>query len=225
LPSESVNFSDAVDRIERIFKGLQPASNILVLIGGCSRSGKSTLAERLNSSLISKGTSSIVVAADYWLLPASERKAGATVLERYRANDLSNSVMALLKGESASVAAYDSRTRELSGELLTFKPQHSPFIIVVEGVLALALHKLRKISNLKLFVECGDCVRLKRLISFYRDLKMLRKSEYKVIIKEREVEEVPFIKATRAFADMVVKPCENLELSKEYDNILQRAKQ
>ena len=83
---------------------------------------------------------------------------------------------------------------------------------MVEGVIVLALEKLRKISALKLFVECGDYTRLKRLISFYRDFKVLRKSEYKVIIKEREVEEVPFIKATRAFADLVVNPSENLEL-------------
>lgn len=42
---------------------------------------------------------------------------------------------------------------------------------------------------------------------------MLRKVEYKVIIKQGEVEEVPFIKATRVLADMVIKPCENLKLS------------
>ena len=213
LPSESVNFSDAVDRIDRIFKGLQPAANILVLIGGCSRSGKSTLAEGLESSLISKGTSSFVVAADYWLLPASHRKAGVTVLERYRVDELSNSVVSLLRGKSAYVTAYDPKTREFAGDLLTFKPQNSPFIVVVEGVIVLALEKLRKISALKLFVECEDCARVKRLIRFYRDFKVLRKSEYKVIIKKREVEEVPFIKATRAFADLVVKPSENVELS------------
>ena len=213
LPSETVNFSDAVDRATRIFNELQQGVNGLVLIGGCSRSGKSTLAEGFQSSLIQRGVDSLLIPADCWLLPASELQAGSKVLERYRVNELSNSVMALLRGESAYVAAYDPKTRECAGDLLTFKPPNSPFIIVVEGVITLALEKLRKISALKLFVECGDCTRLKRLISFYRDFKMLRKLEYKVIIKQREDEEVPFIKATRAFADLVVKPSENLELS------------
>ena len=121
--------------------------------------------------------------------------------------------MSLLRGESAYVAAYDAKTREFAGDLLAFKSQNSPFIVVVEGVIVLALEELRKISALKLFVECGDCRRVKRLISFYRDFKMLRKSEYKVIIKQREVEEVPFIKAKRVFSDMAVEPCESLELS------------
>lgn len=213
MPSESVNFSDAVDRIDRIFKGSQPAANILVLIGGCSRSGKSTLAERFKSSLITRGASSIVVAADYWLLPASKRQAGATAVERYRVDELSNSVISLLRGQLASVTAYDPKTREFSGKVLTFQPQNSPYIVVLEGVIVLASEELRKIPALKLFVECEDCARVKRLISFYSDFKMLRKSEYGAIIKEREVEEVPFIKATRAFADMVVKSRENLKFS------------
>lgn len=90
-------------------------------MAGCSRSEKNILAERPKPSLISKGTSSIVVDADYWLLLASERQDGSKVLERYRVNELSNSVMALLRGESAYVAPYDPKTRGLSDKLLTFK--------------------------------------------------------------------------------------------------------
>ncbi len=209
LASKSVGFSDTVDRIVGIFNGLQPGASALVLIGGCSRSGKSTFAEGLRSSLISRGAHSILVPADCWLLPASERQTGATVLERYRVDELSNSVKSLLRGEYLYVTPYDSRTRELSCELLTFKLQPLPSIVLLEGVITLAVEKLRKISSLKLFVESGDHKRVKRLIRFYRDFKMLKKSEYKAIIKEREIEEVPFIKATRAFADMVFIPCRN----------------
>ena len=209
--SKSVGSSDTVGQIIRIFNGSLRRANVLVLIGGCSRSGKSTLAEGLKSSLISRGVHSILVPADWWILPASERKTDATVLERYRVDELSNSVMALLRGESAFVTAYDSRTRELSGELLIFKPERSPFIVLVEGVIALTLERLRKISDLKLFVEVSDCTRIKRLIMFYRDYKMFKEDEYKAIIRKRETEEVPFIKATRGYADMVIMPSENLE--------------
>ena len=77
-------------------------------------------------------------------MPASHRKAGVTVLERYRVDEFSNSVVSLLRGESAYVAAYDPKTREFAGDLLRFKPPNSPFIFVVEGFTVLALEKLRK---------------------------------------------------------------------------------
>ena len=210
LPSESVEFPDVVDRIDSISKNLHPAANSLVLIGGCARSGKSTLAEKLKCSLTSRGVDSILVPADCWLLPASQRKADTTVLKRYRLDELSDSVMFLLSGEAAYVTPYDARTRELNPRILTIKPKPSPFVVIVEGVITLAMKELRKTSALKLFVESGDHTRVKRLIRFYRDFKILRKSEYKAIIKEREIEEVPFIKATRAFADMVLTPGGNL---------------
>lgn len=221
--SKHVDFSDAIDQVVRIYKDSRPGANVLVLIGGCSRSGKSTLAEELKSVLILRGLDSILVSADCWLLPASKRPPNATVIERYKVDELSNSVMSLLRGESVDMRPYDSKTRALSREMLTIKSRPSPSIVVVEGVVTLAVETLRKTSAMNLFVESSDLTRLKRLIRFYRDFKILRKSEYRAIIKEREIEEVPLIKATRIFADMVLTSYKNSQSSIKYDNILQRA--
>jgi uridine kinase len=126
------------------------------------------------------------------------------VLKRYRQEELSDSVISLLSGQTILVKPYDARTRELNPRSLVIEAKSTPSVIIVEGVITLAMRKLRQISALKIFVESRDCTRVRRLISFYRDFKMMRKSEYKAIIKDRETEEVPFIKSTVKFADLVL---------------------
>lgn len=200
---KSAGFSHVVDLIEGIYNGLQPAVNILVLIGGCSRSGKSTVAQQLGSSLVSRGVDSILVPADHWLFPASQRQAGTTVLKRYRHEELSDSVISLLRGQTISVKPYDAKTRELNPRSIAIGAKPTPFVVIVEGVITLAVRQLREFSALNIFVESGDCTRVRRLISFYRDFKLMGKLEYKELIKDREIEEVPFIKSTMQFADII----------------------
>jgi len=70
-------------------------------------------------------------------------------------------------------------------------------------VIALALPRLREKAALKIFVSVEDSTRWTWLLSFYYDFKGVDRSEARRILREREVEEVPFVRATQAWADLV----------------------
>ncbi len=48
-----------------------------------------------------------------------------------------------------------------------------------------------------------DSIRWTRIMAFYCDFKGIDPSEARRILREREMEEVPFVRATQAWADIV----------------------
>ena len=76
-------------------------------------------------------------------------------------------------------------------------------VLIAEGVVALALPYLREKAALKVFVSIEDSTRWARLLSFYCDFKGVDRSEAKRILREREMEEEPFVRATRTWANLV----------------------
>jgi uridine kinase len=192
------------DGVSENLQKKKPARNQLILIGGCSRSGKSTIAKLIHAELGLRGISSVIVSADHWLLPASQRRESSKVLDRYRIEELYGSITAMLRGECAQVFAYDEKTREFTGQHLNIVPPKKPFVILAEGVATLAISRLRRLSKFNLFVHENDSIRVKRLIRFYRDYKGLNRESYKSLIKEREFEEVPFIKSTEKYAHLTI---------------------
>ncbi|OGW81889.1 MAG: hypothetical protein A3G33_05260 [Omnitrophica bacterium RIFCSPLOWO2_12_FULL_44_17] len=176
---------------------------MLVLIGGCSRSGKSTVALKLSKKFSDRNIPSQIINLDAWLISIEKRKDNSTVLERYDCEAIEKSVEDLLKGFTIMPPVYDFRTRrrvsETGGNPITL----SSGILIAEGVVALALENLCKRASIKIFVDISDIVRLKRLMDFYYESKFLSYNESKTIINEREAEEVPFVKSTAKYADLI----------------------
>jgi len=52
-------------------------------------------------------------------------------------------------------------------------------------------------------VKISECKRLRRLIDFYNRVKKISRNEYKKIIRDRELEEVPLIKKSSVLADAI----------------------
>lgn len=73
----------------------------------------------------------------------------------------------------------------------------------MEGVIALALPQVCKKAALGIFVDVGDSTRRTRLLSFYCGSKGVEPREAERILREREGEEVPFIRGAGAWADLV----------------------
>lgn len=179
---------------------------ILLLIGGCSRTGKTTLAKELELEFRQNGVNSITVKLDNWLLGVNERNGQETVRERYNYSEIVESVRKILKGEKIFPPIYDPETRIVTRENLSDFFQIEKGICIVEGVIALAIRELRNLSDWKIFTEVNDEIRKKRLLEFYRDYKKCSHVESKEIIDTREVEEVPYIKETKIFADIIFCP-------------------
>ena len=178
---------------------------IILFIGGYSRSGKTFFSNQINKSLKQKGFKTLRVSMDLWIVPLSKREKNTTVLERYRFKEFKNSLNSLIKGRSIKVLAYDSKSREqekLPTKIIS--PKH-PFILIIDGVLALKKFFLQNKKTFKIFIETNDYKRCKRLIKMYRDDKNIPKDIYKKIIQERELEEIKSIRKTKKNADMIIK--------------------
>ncbi|MCS6956167.1 MAG: uridine kinase, partial [Candidatus Calescibacterium sp.] len=89
-------------------------------------------------------------------------------------------------------------------------------VIIVEGLFALYDEKIRKISNIKIFVEAPDDIRLIRRI--YRDIKERERSideiieQYLNFVRPMYVE---FIEPTKKYADIIIQNERNFNAALE----------
>ncbi len=173
----------------------------IILIGGCSRSGKTTLSEKLYDNLKINGINSLLVSIDSWLLSIEERKPDSTVSDRYEINSIVNAVQKLKEGKSVEMPKYDLISRRRRNESSRVFIESG--VLIVEGTITLSITKLLNMSDFNIYVQISDYERVKKLINFYSNIKKIDKLEYKKIIKERENEEVPFIKNSSKKADII----------------------
>lgn len=176
----------------------------LLLVGGCSRSGKSTLSGMLSERLMAEHVKRVVINLDAWLLGAEQRAPLSSVMERYDCKAIVSCVKGLLEGGVIYPPVYDAVSRRRVAETSRKGITATSGLVIVEGVIALALNELVDISPLKVFVQVSDEIRIERLFTFYRDVKKLSVSEVETVIAEREREEVPFVKNTAARADITI---------------------
>ena len=175
----------------------------LVLIGGCSRSGKSYLAGLLKKLLEENGINVIIARLDAWLVGKKGRKPGWNVLQRYETERIVSSVTDLLNGAPVFPPVYDVVTRERVREEQDGPLQITNGIVILEGVVALAIPEVLGRASFRIFVDVPDTVRRERLADFYVNLKNVPQDEFLAMMDERENEEVPFIKSSRWNADVV----------------------
>lgn len=177
----------------------------LVLIGGCSRAGKSSLASKLQTFLLSQGTKSQILSLDHWIVDIDERMPDSKILNRYRGDQIISSISQLLQGKTIVLPSYNKITRKTD---LNKNRQHFQLncpLLLVEGVVALAYAELRKLAQCSIYVEIEDDVRKQRFYELYINIKSLSRFEADQIFFDRENEEVPFIKETKLHAHFIYK--------------------
>jgi uridine kinase len=172
-----------------------------LFIGGLSRSGKSTLSKNIYNEL-SKIKKCHVISLDSWIIDYDQRSPNSTVLERYNIEEIKQFFLNLSNSNTVSIPKYDPILRKRVIDDYTEKLFITEGLVIVEGVIALEVAKLVSLEGFKIYVNVSNYTRIKRLITFYRDYKKVHKNEYKKIIIERELEEIPFIKKTASFADI-----------------------
>lgn len=174
-----------------------------ILIGGCSRSGKSLLASYLCENFKALEFKCHIISLDSWLISVEDRKLDSTVLERYDRKAIIDSMKEVLKGNDVYPPVYDPVSRRRIAQRSKNSICVQSGIVMIEGVIALAIKELLDIANIKIFVGTDDRVRLERVKYFYTKIKGLTISEAERIILPREIEEVPFIKKTAEYADLI----------------------
>lgn len=176
----------------------------LVLIGGCSRSGKSTLSQGIAAEIHTKKYAATVLSLDSWIVGIDQRPEKSTVYQRYDGLQIIQDVKAILEGKSVAIPNYDAKTRMRVSGQNQFIHINSGYLIL-EGVLALAYDELRQLSALSVFVEIDDQVRKQRFKNFYSDIKGLSPDKIDELFNEREIEEVLAVKKTRVNADILIR--------------------
>ncbi len=172
-------------------------------MGGCSRTGKSTLAHAIASHFTTGGTTARVLDIDRWLVSIDRRTAASTVLARYDCEAIVESVGGLMRGQTVHPPVYDLVSRRRIADRSAEGISLDEGLLIVEGVVALAITALVQSATARIYTQIDDPLRLARLRDFYVNTKGLSTAEAESTIQARELEEVPFIKSTIAEADFV----------------------
>lgn len=190
---------------QHILTLLDESSNkpMIILVGGCSRTGKTVLVSKLTEKIVNSGINTTVVNLDSWLISVEERKEDSSVLERYEIPSIISSVKRIQQGEAIYPPVYDAVSRRRITDSGVDSISMKSGIMIIEGVVALAIEELTENATLRIFVDIPDKLRKQRLVDFYANVKHLGKREYDNIIETREKEEVPFVKRTAVNADVI----------------------
>lgn len=173
-----------------------------VAIGGCSRAGKSTLAEKIKQDLIRDNIPCELLALDCWIKGFSSRKPTDTVRERFDYDGITQALTNIHQGKEILIPSYDAKTRCMTGEPVCHNVI-SKGILIVEGVVALDNSFLRDKADFKVFVDLEDSIRINRVRNYYREFKQLSRDETEELIIKRERDEVGLIKENIFNSDFI----------------------
>jgi len=181
-------------------------SSILIGIAGGTGSGKTSIA---NFLLKKFGNDQLII-----LEQDSYYKNNSTLSldERIQQNfdhpdaidiDLFNKqLLSLLDGESVEIPIYDFSIHTRRNQRKLVKPRR---IIVIEGILTLYFESLRKLMDIKVFVDTPEKIRFNRRLS--RDVKERGRTTNSVTNQyEKTVQPMydQFVKPSRKFANIII---------------------
>lgn len=175
----------------------------LLLIGGTSRSGKTTLANHISGQLNKQNITNITVSLDSWLIGIDKRKENSVVIERYETKAINNAVDNLIKGHVIFPPVYNPITRKRISEAGNQGLYIESGVIIIDGVITLAIPELLGKGDMSIFVGIEDKLRLQWLTEFYIQCKGLSPDEAMAIIQDREKEEIPYVNETKKNADII----------------------
>lgn len=180
----------------------------IILIGGGTASGKSTLAKLISKSFSEMCVEPLLITTDNYYkdlshLPIEERaKTNFDEPSAIEHQLLISNLVNLIKGIEVNAPLYDFTTHTRSKNLVKLKP--SP-VIIVEGLYALYYEELRALGNLKIYVDVPDDIRVIRRI--LRDINERNRTLNSVIeqyINTVRSMYISYILPTKRFADIVV---------------------
>jgi len=176
---------------------------LIILIGGCSRSGKSYLSRELVKKSKESGIDCRILSIDSWLINVEKRKPFSKVTERFEMEAVNQAVEGIVNGHIVTPPLYDPITRQQIQEIGNDPISLASGILIVDGVIALVDGDLLKKSDFRIYVKISEFKRLRRLIDFYSRVKKIPRAEYQKIIRDREIEEIPLVEQSSERANVI----------------------
>ena len=179
---------------------------LIIGIAGGTGSGKTTVVNEIISRL-KKGDVAVLSQDAYYRdnsqLPLEQRQQiNFDHPDSIEFELLIDSIKKLRKGESIQQPIYSYLTCTRFSETVEVKPHK---VIIVEGILCLQPEKLRKLMDIKIFVDCEADVRLSRVIM--RDIIERGRDVIKVLQRYEDTvrpSHLQFIEPTKRYADIIV---------------------
>ena len=179
---------------------------LVIGIAGGTGSGKTTVVNKI-VEFFTEGEVAVMTQDAYYYdnshLPLDERrKKNFDHPESIEFTLMTEHVRQLKEGKSIQEPTYSFITCTRLAETITIQPRH---VLIVEGILCLADEELRKLMDVKVYVDCASDLRLSRVIR--RDI-MERGRDVETVLDRYEKTVRPshmqFIEPTKNFADIIV---------------------
>ena len=189
------------DRIFTRFNEFKESRPWVILIGGNTRTGKSTLASYLRLAFEKKGQTTLPVSLDNWLLSESDRKENMDVYARFQLPQIETDLKKLIAGDTLYKTTYVNHP-ERNAQPLILNPQ-GVRVILVEGVVALSSPAIRELADLRLFTTLDPEVFMKRMEEYYtwRERSL---ADIALLVEKRKTDEYQLIEKESKFADMII---------------------
>lgn len=181
-------------------------NSVIVGVAGGTGSGKTTIVEAIIKNLGYRGVVAIQHDSYYkdrsHLSPSEREKVNYDHPDSLETELLVQHLKQLVTGRKVEVPLYDfsTHTRKKAG-----KPISPDKIIIVEGILIFVDKDLRKMMDLKIFVDTDDNIRFIRRLQ--RDIKERQRSvatvtkQYMETVKPMHKE---FVEPSKKYADIII---------------------
>jgi len=189
--------------VERVEK-MKP---VLIGIAGGTASGKTTIAEKIYDASLSYGTVAIIKIDDYYKsldhLSFDERKKiNYDHPNAYDIELLISHLNDLLNNKAVKQPIYDFAKHTRSKQIKKINPAS---VIIVEGIMTFAIPELRKMFEVKIFVDTPDDVRFIRRLT--RNLDFRGRTVESVIdqyLTTVRPMHLTFVEPSKKYADIII---------------------
>jgi D,D-heptose 1,7-bisphosphate phosphatase len=176
----------------------------VILVGGLSRSGKTTFASALCDVLDFYGIKAHHINLDSWLKPIGIRSEINSVIDRYDLEEFFKAVEPIVYATTRGSIFIPQLDRLSGNKSESLECSIGPKeIIIIEGVPALLSNKIRSFSSLNFYIDICENIRNLRFIKEYRlrGLDDISISE----LASRRIEEIEIVKSSITINDIIVK--------------------
>jgi len=173
---------------------------VIISIAGNSKSGKSNFASYLKQKFVEEGYSVLRINLDDWILPEEYMNKTYNLYERYQSSKIVTEIPRILSGEEITLEKYSENNN--SKEFIFYKWNNED-IVIIDGIIALGLMEIRKVSDIKIFIDIDETILQERLLKYYK-WKSKNAEEINNIIAQLQKEEFPLVIKDRSYADMVI---------------------
>ncbi len=190
-------YSDAYQTLLKKFQSTRK-SPFVVMVGGQSRSGKSSFVSDLKFRLTRDGIQSIRIPLDQWILASDVRGEVEDVKKTFQIDRMKNDLRDFLDGRPMQIPGYADHPERMAFGIHAAWTGEA--VVFIEGVPALIDEEMAELGDWKVFMESEEAKRQDRFHRFY-EWKGKTRSDSDTLYKSRLESEYEIIAQGRKFAD------------------------